>query len=537
MTNRHQKEQAPGRSWTPDPASALPLHRQISNHYMDKIRSGAWPPGMRLAPQRELCRQLGVNRSTVVTALGELAALGLIEGRRGGGTRVADLRSTADGAVSPGDRASASERTASSGDGAALAGDRAPSSSDGAGMDILPIQPAGSWNSYVEEGVHYPNLPTVQDINRLEYEQGLIRLGTGEPSPGLLPGEAMTRMLAELSRKTLPPLSYEEPLGSPGLRSAVSSELAKNGIQADPDSILITSGALQGLQLIAVGLLPRGSTILLEKPSYLYSIHAFQSAGVKFSGLPMDEHGLLTDRLAREARRTKAAMLYSIPSFHNPTGILMDAQRRQKLMDVTGGLGLPILEDGAYQELWLDTPPPLPLKALDREGRVLHLGTLSKSASPGLRIGWIVGPEPVVRRLADIKMQTDYGASSLSQLAAARWLEGGYHEEHLQRLRAKLRVRRDAALALLERHFAGLAAWNVPAGGFYIWLALDKPVPLRTLFRAAHKAGLLLNTGDLYDRGDSRHLRLSYVYASPTELETGLPILAGLIRKLRQPGS
>ncbi|WP_020425703.1 PLP-dependent aminotransferase family protein, partial [Paenibacillus riograndensis] len=437
MTNQHQKEQAPGRSWAPDPASALPLHRQISNYFMDKIRSGAWPPGMRLAPQRELCRQLGVNRSTVVTALGELSALGLIEGRRGGGTRVADLRAAAaDGAVSYGDGvATSGSRAASYGNGMATSG-------DGAGTDILPVQPAGSWNSYVEEGVHYPNLPTVQDINRLEYEQGLIRLGTGEPSPGLLPGEAMTRVLAELSRQTLPPLSYEAPLGSLGLRRAVSSELAKNGIQADPDSILITSGALQGLQLIAVGLLPRGSTILLEKPSYLYSIHAFQSAGVKFNGLPMDEHGLLTDRLAREARRTKAAMLYSIPSFHNPTGILMDAQRRQKLMGVTGGLGLPILEDGAYQELWLDTPPPLPLKALDREGRVLHLGTLSKSASPGLRIGWIVGPEPVVRRLADIKMQTDYGASSLSQLAAARWLEGGYHEEHLQRLRARLRQRR-----------------------------------------------------------------------------------------------
>ncbi|MNO26025.1 HTH-type transcriptional regulator NorG [compost metagenome] len=506
MTERRCTGHTANSLWTPDPGSPLPLHRQISNYFMDKIKSGAWPPGMRLAPQRELCRQLGVNRSTVVTALGELSALGLIEGRRGGGTRVVDVRA-ADGAAS-----------------------------SGADADIDAMPPAGSWTSYVEEGVHYPNLPTVQDINRLEYEQGLIRLGTGEPSPGLLPGGAMTRVLAELSRQTLPPLSYEEPLGSPGLRRAVSRELAKSGIQADPDSILITSGALQGLQLIAVGLLPRGSTILLEKPSYLYSIHAFQSAGVKFSGLPMDEHGLQMDRLAREARRTRAAMLYSIPAFHNPTGILMDAQRRQELMEVTGGFGLPILEDGAYQELWLDTPPPLPLKALDREGRVLHLGTLSKSASPGLRIGWIVGPEPVVRRLADIKMQTDYGASSLSQLAAARWLEGGYHEEHLQQLRARLRQRRDAAVALLERHFAGLAAWNVPAGGFYIWLSLDKPVPLRTLFRTAHKAGLLLNTGDLYDRGDNRHLRLSYVYASPEQLESGLPLLAGLIRTLQQPG-
>lgn len=492
-------------TWKPGPASPLALHAQISAYFLAKISTGAWPPGMRLAPQRELSRQLGVNRSTVVTALGQLTALGLIEGRRGGGTIVTGVRppighthtDTADAAAPAG-----TERST-----------------------------YGNWNDYVEEGTHYPNLPTVQDINRLEYEPGLIRLGTGEPAPELLPGAAMNEVLAGLAQRILPPLSYEEPLGSPALRAAVSRLLARSGITAGPDSILITSGALQGLQLIALGLLPRGSSILLEKPSYLYSIHAFQSAGVKFSGLPMDGRGLIPEQLAAEAVRSKAAMLYSIPSFHNPTGILMDAERRRELMEVTGRLGLPILEDGAYQELWLDTPPPPPLKALDHEGRVLHLGTLSKAASPGLRIGWIAGPEPVVRRLADIKMQSDYGASSLSQLAAASWLTGGYHEEHLHVLRGRLRARRDHMLELLERYCAELASWNVPAGGFYIWLSLHEAVPPRKLFSAALSAGLLLNTGDLYDRSDVRHLRLSYAYASAAELERSIPLLAELIRR------
>ncbi|MEK3880476.1 aminotransferase-like domain-containing protein [Paenibacillus sp. FSL M7-0420] len=492
-------------NWKPDPASPLPLHGQITGYFLTKITTGAWPPGMRLAPQRVLCRQLGVNRSTVVTALGQLTALGLIEGRRGGGTIVTGGRppighthsDTADAAVPAGPERSAH----------------------------------GNWNDYVEEGIHYPNLPTIQDINRLEYEPGLIRLGTGEPAPELLPGAAMNEVLSGLAQRVLPPLSYEEPLGSPAMRAAVSRLLARSGITADPASILITSGALQGLQLIALGLLPRGSSILLEKPSYLYSIHAFQSAGVKFSGLPMDGRGLIPEQLTAEAVRSKAAMLYSIPSFHNPTGILMDAERRRELMEVTGRLGLPILEDGAYQELWLDAPPPPPLKALDHEGRVLHLGTLSKAASPGLRIGWIAGPEPVVRRLADIKMQSDYGASSLSQLAAASWLTGGYHEEHVHVLRGRLRVRRDHMLELLQLHCTGLASWNIPAGGFYIWLSLHQTVPPRKLFTAALRAGLLLNTGDLYDRSDGRHLRLSYAYASAAELERGIPLLAEMIRR------
>ncbi|WP_150276004.1 PLP-dependent aminotransferase family protein [Paenibacillus tepidiphilus] len=475
--------------WMPDSASPVPLYQQIYTRFLHNISSGAWPPGMRLAPQRELCRRYGVNRSTVAAALGQLSALGLLEGRKGGGTYVA-------AAPAPG----------------------APAES-------------GGWAGYVEEGSHYPNLPGIQAINRLEFAAGLIRLGTGEPAPELLPAERLRSVLGGLAAEPLPPLSYEQPLGSLRLRRALSGELQAQGIEAGPDSILITSGALQGLQLIALGLLPRGSTILLEKPSYLYSIHAFQSAGVKFSGLPMDEGGLLTDKLAGAAKRSRAAMLYTIPSFHNPTGILMDAARRRKLMEVTSQLGLPILEDGAYQELWLDAPPPPPLKALDTGGRVLHLGTLSKVTSPGLRIGWIAGPEPVVRRLADIKMQTDYGASSLSQLAAAHWLEGGHHAEHLATLREQLRGRRRLLLQLLDAHLAGLADWRIPAGGFYVWLALRGQASLQRLFAAALQAGLLLNTGDLYDRSDSRHLRLSYAYASPAELERGIPLLAEIIRR------
>ncbi|ASA24562.1 PLP-dependent aminotransferase family protein [Paenibacillus donghaensis] len=470
--------------WKPNLNSPVPLHRQISAYMLERISSGDWPPGTQIAPQRELCRLFGVNRSTVVTALGQLSALGLIEGRRGGGTR-----------VSP-----------------AAAGQ------------------SGGWHSYLEEGSHYPNLPAVQAINRLEFEPGLIRLGTGELAPGLLPEQTMMQILGELSCQPQLPLSYEEPLGSLRLRKALSSQLASSGIQADPSSILITSGALQGLQLIAVGLLPRGSTILLEKPSYLYSIHSFQSAGVKFCGLPMDEEGMLISAISAEAARTRAAMLYSIPGFHNPTGVLMSAQRRLEVMETTAALDLPILEDGAYQELWLDSPPLPPLKALDQEGRVLHLGTLSKSVSPGLRLGWVVGPAPVIDRLADIKMQSDYGSSTLSQLVAARWLEGGYHEAHLTKLRGELRSRRAALLELLQVHFAGLAAWNIPAGGFYVWLSLHTPLPPHRLFKAALQAGVLLNTGDLYDRSDGRHLRLSYAYASLPELKAGIVALANIIR-------
>lgn len=471
--------------------SAALLYMQIYQELRGKIVSGEWPQGTRLPSQRELAARLGVNRSTVVTALGRLAAEGLVQGNRGGGTRVA-----------PADR------------------------------ERAPFSPR-TWNDYVEEGSHYPNLPAVQAINRLEFEPGLIRLGTGEPAPELLPQRALQSILAELSLQPLC-LSYEEPLGNLRLRTALSAYLRDRGVHVSPGGILVVSGAIQGLQLVALGLLPRNSTVLVEKPSYLYSIHAFQSAGIKFSGLSMDEGGLLPEEVGRRCRDSRAAMLYTIPSFHNPTGTLLDAERRRRLIETAARTGLPILEDGAYHDLWLDAPPPPPIKAMDREGRVLYLGSLSKSVSPGLRIGWVAGPEPVVRRLADIKMQADYGAASLSQLVAAKWLEDGHHERHCSTLREHLRARRDNCLSLLNVHFRDLAEWNRPSGGFYIWLTLRRPIPPAKLFSEALKEGLLLNTGDLYERGDGRHLRLSYAYASGAEMKRGLPALAALIRRLNQ---
>ena len=153
---------------------------------------------------------------------------------------------------------------------------------------------------------------------------------------------------------------------------------------------------------------------------------------------------------------------------------------------------------------------------------------MSKTLGPG-RIGWIVGPEPVIDRLSDIKMQTDYGSSSLSQHAVAEWLSSGLYENHLDHIRSELRKRRDFTLSLLEQYFHDIAHWNIPQGGFYIWLRFKNP-SIRPLFEQALKENILLNPGNMYDRNDHQHLRLSYAYASYDQLESGLIRLAELIR-------
>lgn len=485
-----------GIDWKPDPAIPLPLFRQIEIYIREKITTGEWTAGYRLPSQRVLAQSMGVNRSTLVAALDNLIAAGMIEGRRGGGTYVS-----------------------------------------GSGWHALAHGTPPNWNEAIEEGWYYPNLPEVQLINRAEFQPGIIRLGTGELAPELMPEEAFNDILRSLSEGSRT-LNYLQPQGSLELREALSDYLLTCDIHASPSAILIVSGSLQALHLISVGLLPRGSAVLLEKPSYLYSIHAFQSAGLKMHGVPMDAGGLHIPRLEDMVeggthQGHPSPLLYTIPSFHNPTGSVMSDTRRNELMSAARAGGISILEDAAYTDLWLDTPPPLSLKAKDTDGRVLHMGTLSKAVSPGLRLGWLVGPEPVIRRLADIKMQTDYGTSSLAQEAATLWFAEGYHTRHMERLRPELRRRRDFMLDLLERYFNSIAEWNQPAGGFYIWLRFTAgPLSIRQLFHACLQDGVLIHPGFLYDRLDADHLRLSYAYASEEEMECGMQLLAKAAKKL-----
>jgi GntR family transcriptional regulator of abcA and norABC len=476
--------------WKPDASSPIPMYKQIINYIKEKISRGEWPVGYKLPAERVLAQQLGVNRSTVTTAFAELVADGVIEARRGSGTRVLNNTWTLLAAASPLD-----------------------------------------WYAYVQAGIHQPNLATIQEINRAEFIPGIIRLGTGEMSPELFPAEAMEQIFGKAAQK-MTSLGYEEPQGSYTLRQAISQHVQSLGIYASPSSILIVSGALQALHLISIGLLPRHSIILLEKPSYLYSVRVFQSAGMQLAGIPeMTKSSMLHSSVTHWKKKHNAALFYAIPSFHNPTGKMMSEEMRSGLIQACEQERLPVIEDDVYGELWLDHPPPLPLKAREKTGLVLDMGSLSKTLSPGLRIGWLIGPEPVIQRLADIKMQTDYGASSLSQLVVEEWLTSGLYQEHLFSVREKLKERREVVLNALEKHMRGLATWEVPSGGFYIWLRLLVPVSLPKLFKEALRQGILLNTGNIYDPDEREHIRLSYAYASYAELREGIYRLSLLIRK------
>ncbi|MCY8425306.1 PLP-dependent aminotransferase family protein [Bacillus vallismortis] len=476
--------------WQPSRYSDVPLHRQIEQYMKDKILHGEWAVGTKIPSQRTLADMFQVNRSTVTAAIDELTSQGLLEGRRGGGTKV--VNST---------------------------------------WSVLAAEPPLDWNDYVRSGIHHPNSSIIQGIHQNEPRADIIRLGTGELSPDLLPVDTMRRMFQQINPHALS-LGYEQPKGNPKLREAVADHLKSKQIHVSPSAIFIVSGALQALQLISIGLLKRGSVILTEKPSYLQSLHVFQSAGMRLRGLPMDESGIKTGLVSSYRKQYGGQLLYTIPSFHNPTGTVMSEQRRKEIIGLSKKEQLPIIEDDAYGDLWFEEKPAQPLKAMDHEGNVLYVGTFSKTVSPGLRIGWLAGPEPVIERLADIKMQTDYGSSGLSQWAAAEWLSQGHYEKHLTWIRGVLKQKRDAAVQFLKRYAGDIATWRIPAGGFYIWVTFHKPLPVSRFFHELLKQQVLVNPGSIYNGEDRNSIRLSYSYASLADLETGIQAAADTARRL-----
>ncbi len=473
--------------WKPDKSSSIPLYSQIVSHFSDKILKGDWVVGQKIPSQRELSRLFGVNRSTIVEAMEELSALGIIEGRYGSGTKIVNDT-----------------------------------------WSLLMSNSTPNWQSYIDAGAFKANAPTVQSINKLEYDEGIIRLGTGEMSPELLPADMMKKVFHQLSRQSLS-LNYPEPYGLLGLRQAICVYLKEKGIQVSPKGILITSGALQALQLISVCIVPPHSTVYVESPSYLKSLHVFQSAGTNLEGIPMDKNGMMPWMIKSGTVKSGSSILYTIPSFQNPTGGVMTEIRRAELLNFCKTNRMPIIEDDVLGELWLDSPPPQPIKAKDTSGIVLYVGSASKSLAPGLRVGWLAGPESVVERLADIKMQQDYGTSTLSQMVLTQWLESGLYQQYLEQLREKLRQRRDYMLELLEENFRDIATWEVPTGSFFVWMKVSQNVQVNKIFERALKENLLINPGSIYDFYQSQYIRLSYAYASLPQMKKGLVKLAKII--------
>lgn len=458
----------------------------VRDYIKGKIRNGEWTAGSRLPAQRDLAATLGVNRSTVVAALDELKAQGLIEGKMGSATKVA--------------------------------------------QNIWQTLTSSTphWNEFVEWSLHPPSDPIVKKINEAETNHHFLHLSKGEIGPELHPKKELSQAFKNAGEK-ISYYGYGDGRGSLSLRKALSKHLSARGVSASPESILIVSGSLQALQLISLGVLQSGSTVFLEKPSYLYSIHVFRSMGMKLKGIPVDDNGLSTDDLRNEPLQKSKSIIYTNPTFHNPTGTVMPLERRKELLRVCNEFHLPVIEDDIYRDLWFEKEAPPTIKSLDTQGHVLYMGSFSKTIDPGLRIGWLVGPEEVIGRLADIRMQMDYGTSRVSQEIAEHMLTSGLYDAHMDRTRKTLLEKRNYLLLLLNMHLKEKADWEVPEGGFFIWVHFKRPINIKHLFAEAYKKQVLINPISIYQDTTGESIRLSFAYPSYQQMDKGIEILKEII--------
>ena len=476
--------------WSPDKDIKIPMYIQIAEYIRNNIMNGNWPSGAKLPSQRKLAELFNVNRSTIVMAMDELRSYGFIEGCAGRGTIICNNT-----------------------------------------WSLLAYNNTPDWGTYIKEGQFKENIPVIQAINKYEYTGDFIRLGTGELSPGLYPHEMMSHVFKRLSER-ITSMNYLEPLGLYELRKVIAQRLRKKGIEVEPSCILITSGSLQAMHLLSVCILKKGSVVYTEDISYLQSLKVFQSAGMELKKISMDKEGIEYYKIPSNNDKENSSLIYTIPTFQNPSGIVMSEKRRKDIYSFAMKNRIPILEDDAYGELYFDNIPPNPIKAIDNSGTVIYLGSISKTLAPGLRIGWLIGPKSIVERLGDAKMQMDYGASSISQFMLMEFLKSGLYDEYLENIRKELKLRRDIMIKVLDENFKDIAEWNVPSGGFYIWLTFKEKINTEKLFYEAVKNKILINPGSVYgDIKNNNSIRLSYAFEDKVKMRNGIKKLRDLINR------
>lgn len=403
---------------------------------------------------------------------------------------------------------------------------------------------------------HKMNPSVIREILKVTERPGIISFAGGLPSPKTFPvevfAEACAKVLHDDGRAAL---QYAASEGLVTLREQVAAMLPW---AVNPANVLITTGSQQGLDLVAKVLIDPGSRVLVETPTYLGALQAFAPMEPEVVGVAADDEGPDMQDLLRvlgangdaadapeapERRRLLQLdldpakdfprFMYLLPNFQNPTGRTMSEARRAALSAEAQRLGLPIVEDNPYGDLWFDAPPPAPLTSRNPEG-CLYLGSFSKVLAPGLRLGFLVAPPALYPKLLQAKQAADLHTPSFNQRVVAEVLKDGFLDRHVPTIRALYRAQRDAMLQALDHEMQGLGVtWNRPDGGMFLWARLPEGMNAIDLLPHAVEKGVAFVPGAAFyaGHGDPRTLRLSFVTATADQIHTGVAALAQAVRE------
>lgn len=370
-----------------------------------------------------------------------------------------------------------------------------------------------------------------------------IPLAFGYPFAASFATAELAKATAEmLAAEGTMALQYGGGAGVSALRDFLLERLKKRGMPAEPENFLLTYGSSQGLELLARCFIDPGDLVITEAPTFFGGLRTIQSHLAEVKGATVDRDGMNTDELEMilvggRAAGKKAKYVYVIPNFQNPTGTTMSLARRQRLLELADAYDFLIVEDDAYGELRFEGEPLPTLKSLDTSGRVIHLGTFSKIIAPGVRLGWVVGPTPIVGALAQTR--TDGGTAPFAASAVNQYCRNGDLDQRISWLRQEYKHRRDAMLGALEEGFpAGTGVrWSWPEGGFFVWLELPPHVDSRDIYPDAVANGVTYVDGPVCfpDGGGKNYVRLCFSYCDDAQLREGIRRLAEVVKPKLKP--
>lgn len=480
--------------------SGTPLYQQICQSLRDAIVAGELAEGTRLPTERALARELGVNRTTVMNAYNELASEGLIEGHVGRGTLVRRSYRRME--------------------------------------DPFYEEEAPAWlfglasNEEVALGA---DAHVLSEITSIGERREIISLATAEPGLDLLPTALLQKVIAEsLSEGRQNALGYCPVEGLQSLRRAIAMRMHRRGVAVDLQHVLILSGSTQGIGLIGRLLLRPGDEVVVEVPTYLGAIQTFRALGARVIGVPTDSDGMRVDLLESILARRSPRLIYTLPTFQNPTGAVLSSERRRRLLLLARRYQIPILEDDPYGEIYFEGQEPQPLKALDTHGHVLYLSTFSKILAPGLRVAWLAGPEQMIERLSLHKQVFDLNTNALGQWAVSEILRRDLLDEHLETLRQHYRQKLDLTLQAIHDYWPAEVRVNRPAGGFHLWCRLPGDIRARTLLREAAQEQVAFVIGEPFhvDGGGQHAFRLSFAPPPDEQITEGIKRIGNAMRRI-----
>lgn len=403
------------------------------------------------------------------------------------------------------------------------------------------------WKSRYAQRTQRMGRSIIRELLKFTQQPDIISFAGGLPAPELFPLEQCEAAACRLlNTHGAAALQYGPTEGYLPLRRFICERMSRYGIKAEPSNILITSGSQQALDLVGKMLINPGDRVLVEEPTYLGALQAWNAYQADYVSVPQDDNGLRTE-LLEGALRVGPKFMYILPNFQNPGGTTLSLERRLDLVRLANKYGIPLLEDDPYGALRFEGEHLPPLVALDAdyqtgaapnghgymEGNVIYLGTFSKTLAPGLRLGWVVAPVEVVDQLVMMKQGTDLQTSSFDQMLAYEMVKDGFMDEHIRTIRKVYRERRDVMLAALERYFPEGCSWTRPEGGLFLWARVPEWIDTGDLMAEAVQAKVAYVPGFAFypDPAHGRNtMRLNFSNAEPTQMEEGMRRLGNLLK-------